>query len=191
MRLSDLGILTGIVQADGRTYFNERTIHSQDIQTAVMLKKTLDYVELNFAKHGTVQQSGTVDGTIMSRLEALELALTGLRKASIDTMDLQLRITALENRISSLGISTNGSRISEALLNPWAADHEEFVEDLSLTTKKLDTLAVDVRKRSELHVKSCRHGIESQRCCEGIDTLSGNISTIRVRFLQTKDLYPL
>ncbi len=60
MRLSDLGILTGIVQADGRTYFNGNDPLTR-YQTAVMLKKTLDYVELNFAKHGTVQQSGTVD----------------------------------------------------------------------------------------------------------------------------------
>ncbi len=177
MRLSDLGILTGIVQADGRTYFNGNDPLTR-YQTAVMLKKTLDYVELNFAKHGTVQQSGTVDGTIMSRLEALELALTDSSGRLIDTMDLQLRITALENRISSLGISTNGS-VSQSTVESLRQQIMKFVEDLSLTTKKLDTLAVDVQNvqnsMSNLAVMESRVNDAVRR----VDTLSGNISTIQ------------
>lgn len=177
MRLSDLGILTGIVQADGRTYFNGNDPLTR-YQTAVMLKKTLDYVELNFAKHGTVQQSGTVDGTIMSRLEALELALTDSSGRLIDTMDLQLRITALENRISSLGISTNGS-VSQSTVESLRQQIMKFVEDLSLTTKKLDTLAVDVQNvqnsMSNLVVMESRVNDAVRR----VDTLSGNISTIQ------------
>ena len=177
MRLSDLGILTGIVQADGRTYFNGNDPLTR-YQTAVMLKKTLDYVELNFAKHGTVQQSGTVDGTIMSRLEALELALTDSSGRLIDTMDLQLRITALENRITSLGISTNGS-VSQSTVESLRQQIMKFVEDLSLTTKKLDTLAVDVQNvqnsMSNLAVMESRVNDAVRR----VDTLSGNISTIQ------------
>ena len=177
MRLSDLGILTGIVQADGRTYFNGNDPLTR-YQTAVMLKKTLDYVELNFAKHGTVQQSGAVDGTIMSRLEALELALTDSSGRLIDTMDLQLRITALENRITSLGISTNGS-VSQSTVESLRQQIMKFVEDLSLTTKKLDTLAVDVQNvqnsMSNLAVMESRVNDAVRR----VDTLSGNISTIQ------------
>ena len=177
MRLSALGILTGIVQADGRTYFNGNDPLTR-YQTAVMLKKTLDYVELNFAKHGTVQQSGTVDGTIMSRLEALELALTDSSGRLIATMDLQLRIPALENRISSLGISTNGS-VSQSTVESLRQQIMKFVEDLSLTTKKLDTLAVDVQNvqnsMSNLAVMESRVNDAVRR----VDTLSGNISTIQ------------
>jgi len=130
MKLSDLGILTGIVQADGRTYFNGNDPLTR-YQTAVMLKKTLDYVELNFAMQGTVPQVGAVDGTVMSRLEALELALTDSTGRLIDTMDLQLRITALENRIASLGISTNGS-VSQSTVESLRQQIMKFVERNSI-----------------------------------------------------------
>ncbi|MDD2333206.1 MAG: S-layer homology domain-containing protein [Mesotoga sp.] len=177
MRLSDLGILTGIVQADGRTYFNGNDPLTR-YQTAVMLKKTLDYVELNFAMQGTVPQVGAVDGTVMSRLEALELALTDSTGRLIDTMDLQLRITALENRIASLGISTNGS-VSQSTVESLRQQIMKFVEDLSLTTKKLDTLAGDVQNvqnnMSSLSVMESRVNDAVRR----VDTLSGNISTIQ------------
>ena len=177
MKLSDLGILTGIVQADGRTYFNGNDPLTR-YQTAVMLKKTLDYVELNFAMQGTVPQVGAVDGTVMSRLEALELALTDSTGRLIDTMDLQLRITALENRIASLGISTNGS-VSQSTVESLRQQIMKFVEDLSLTTKKLDTLAGDVQNvqnnMSSLSVMESRVNDAVRR----VDTLSGNISTIQ------------
>jgi len=177
MKLSDLGILTGIVQADGRTYFNGNDPLTR-YQTAVMLKKTLDYVELNFAMQGTVPQVGAVDGTVMSRLEALELALTDSTGRLIDTMDLQLRITALENRIASLGISTNGS-VSQSTVESLRQQIMKFVEDLSLTTKKLDTLAGDVQNvqnsMSSLSVMESKVNDAVRR----VDTLSGNISTIQ------------
>lgn len=177
MKLSDLGILTGIVQADGRTYFNGNDPLTR-YQTAVMLKKTLDYVELNFAMQGTAPQVGAVDGTVMSRLEALELALTDSTGRLIDTMDLQLRITALENRIASLGISTNGS-VSQSTVESLRQQIMKFVEDLSLTTKKLDTLAGDVQNvqnnMSSLSVMESRVNDAVRR----VDTLSGNISTIQ------------
>ena len=177
MKLSDLGILTGIVQADGRTYFNGNDPLTR-YQTAVMLKKTLDYVELNFAMQGTVPQVGAVDGTVMSRLEALELALTDSTGRLIDTMDLQLRITALENRIASLGISTNAS-VSQSTVESLRQQIMKFVEDLSLTTKKLDTLAGDVQNvqnnMSSLSVMESRVNDAVRR----VDTLSGNISTIQ------------
>jgi len=191
MKLSDLGILTGIVQADGRTYFNGNDPLTR-YQTAVMLKKTLDYVELNFAMQGTVPQVGAVDGTVMSRLEALELALTDSTGRLIDTMDLQLRITALENRIASLGISTNGS-VSQSTVESLRQQIMKFVEDLSLTTKKLDTLAGDVQNvqnsMSSLSVMESKVNDAVRR----VDTLSGNISTIQsslssnVRALSTLD----
>jgi len=177
MKLSDLGILTGIVQADGRTYFNGNDPLTR-YQTAVMLKKTLDYVELNFAMQGTVPQLGAVDGTVMSRLEALELALTDSTGRLIDTMDLQLRITALENRIASLGISTNGS-VSQSTVESLRQQIMKFVEDLSLTTKKLDTLAGDIQNvqnnMSNLTVMESKVNDAVRR----VDTLSGNISTIQ------------
>lgn len=177
MKLSDLGILTGIVQADGKTYFNGNDALTR-YQTAVMLKKTLDYVELNFARQGTVPQNGAVDGTIMSRLEALELALTDSTGRLIDTMDLQLRITALENRISSLGISTNGS-VSQSTVESLRQQIMKFVEDLSLTTKKLDMLALDVQNvqnsTSNLTVMESKVNDAVRR----VDTLSGNVSMIQ------------
>jgi len=177
MKLSDLGILTGMVQADGRTYFNGNDPLTR-YQTAVMLKKTLDYVELNFAKQGTVPQVGAVDRTVMSRLEALELALTDSTGRLIDTMDLQLRITALENRIASLGISTNGS-VSQSTVESLRQQIMKFVEDLSLTTKKLDTLAGDIQNvqnnMSNLTVMESKVNDAVRR----VDTLSGNISTIQ------------
>jgi chromosome segregation ATPase len=177
MKLSDLGILTGIVQADGRTYFNGNDPLTR-YQTAVILKKTLDYVELNFAMQGTVPQVGTVDGTLMSRLEALELALTDSTGRLIDTMDLQLRITALENRIASLGISTNGS-VSQSTVESLRQQIMKFVEDLSFTTKKLDTLAGDIQNvqnnMSNLSVMESKVNDAVRR----VDTLSGNISIIQ------------
>ena len=177
MKLSDLGILTGIVQADGKTYFNGNDALTR-YQTAVMLKKTLDYVELNFARQGTVPQNGTIDGTVMSRLEALELALTDSTGRLIDTMDLQLRITALENRISSLGISTNGS-VSQSTVESLRQQIMKFVEDLSLTTKKLDMLALDVQNvqnsMSDLTVMESKVNDAVRR----VDTLSGNVSMIQ------------
>jgi len=177
MKLSDLGILTGIVQADGKTYFNGNDALTR-YQTAVMLKKTLDYVELNFARQGTVPQNGTIDGTVMSRLEALELALTDSTGRLIDTMDLQLRITALENRISSLGISTNGS-VSQSTVESLRQQIMKFVEDLSLTTKKLDMLALDVQNvqnsMSNLTVMESKVNDAVRR----VDTLSGNVSMIQ------------
>jgi len=177
MKLSDLGILSGIVQADGRTYFNGNDPLTR-YQTAVMLKKTLDYVELNFAMQGTVPQVGAVDGTLMSRLEALELALTDSTGRLIDTMDLQLRITALENRIASLGISTNGS-VSQSTVESLRQQIMKFVEDLSFTTKKLDTLAGDIQNvqnnMSNLSVMESKVNDAVRR----VDTLSGNISTIQ------------
>jgi len=177
MKLSDLGILTGIVQADGRTYFNGNDPLTR-YQTAVILKKTLDYVELNFAMQGTVPQAGAVDGTVMSRLEALELALTDSTGRLIDTMDLQLRITALENRIASLGISTNGS-VSQSTVESLRQQIMKFVEDLSFTTKKLDTLAGDIQNvqnnMSNLSVMESKVNDAVRR----VDTLSGNISIIQ------------
>jgi chromosome segregation ATPase len=177
MKLSDLGILTGIVQADGRTYFNGNDPLTR-YQTAVILKKTLDYVELNFAMQGTVPQAGAVDGTLMSRLEALELALTDSTGRLIDTMDLQLRITALENRIASLGISTNGS-VSQSTVESLRQQIMKFVEDLSFTTKKLDTLAGDIQNvqnnMSNLSVMESKVNDAVRR----VDTLSGNISIIQ------------
>ncbi|KUK78344.1 MAG: S-layer domain protein, partial [Mesotoga prima] len=96
----------------------------------------------------------------------------------IDTMDLQLRITALENRITSLGISTNGS-VSQSTVESLRQQIMKFVEDLSLTTKKLDTLAVDVQNvqnsMSNLAVMESRVNDAVRR----VDTLSGNISTIQ------------
>ncbi len=112
------------------------------------------------------------------RLEALELALTDSSGRLIDTMDLQLRITALENRITSLGISTNGS-VSQSTVESLRQQIMKFVEDLSLTTKKLDTLAVDVQNvqnsMSNLAVMESRVNDAVRR----VDTLSGNISTIQ------------
>ncbi|MFA6976906.1 MAG: S-layer protein, partial [Mesotoga sp.] len=96
----------------------------------------------------------------------------------IDTMDLQLRITALENRIASLGISTNGS-VSQSTVESLRQQIMKFVEDLSLTTKKLDTLAGDVQNvqnnMSSLSVMESRVNDAVRR----VDTLSGNISTIQ------------
>ncbi|RLL91822.1 S-layer protein, partial [Mesotoga sp. HF07.pep.5.2.highcov] len=133
---------------------------------------------LNFARQGTVPQNGAVDGTVMSRLEALELALTDSTGRLIDTMDLQLRITALENRISSLGISTNGS-VSQSTVESLRQQIMKFVEDLSLTTKKLDMLALDVQNvqnsMSDLTVMESKVNDAVRR----VDTLSGNVSMIQ------------
>ncbi|MCB1224039.1 MAG: S-layer protein, partial [Mesotoga sp.] len=80
--------------------------------------------------------------------------------------------------ISSLGISTNGS-VSQSTVESLRQQIMKFVEDLSLTTKKLDMLALDVQNvqnsMSDLTVMESKVNDAVRR----VDTLSGNVSMIQ------------
>jgi chromosome segregation ATPase len=179
INLTNLGILTGVQGADGKMYFNGNDPLTR-YQTAVMLQRILDYVELNFAKQGTIPQGGTVDTKVMSRIEALELALTDASGRLVDAMDLQLRLNALENRVNSIGVGTNGGTVSQSTVDSLRQQIMKFVEDLSLTTKKIDTLSVDVQTMQNSMANFSAMETKVNDAVRRVDTLSGSISSIQM-----------
>ncbi len=185
INLTNLGILTGVQGADGKMYFNGNDPLTR-YQTAVMLQRILDYVELNFAKQGTIPQGGTVDTRVMSRIEALELALTDASGRLVDAMDLQLRLNALENRVNSIGVGTNGGTVSQSTVDSLRQQIMKFVEDLSLTTKKIDTLSVDVQNMQNNMANFSAMETKVNDAVRRVDTLSASISSIQMS-LSTHD----
>lgn len=185
INLTNLGILTGVQGADGKMYFNGNDPLTR-YQTAVMLQRILDYVELNFAKQGTIPQVGTVDTRVMSRIEALELALTDASGRLVDAMDLQLRLNALENRVNSIGVGTNGGTVSQSTVDSLRQQIMKFVEDLSLTTKKIDTLSVDVQNMQNNMANFSAMETKVSDAVRRVDTLSASISSIQMS-LSTHD----
>lgn len=185
INLTNLGILTGVQGADGKMYFNGNDPLTR-YQTAVMLQRILDYVELNFAKQGAIPQGGTVDTRVMSRIEALELALTDASGRLVDAMDLQLRLNALENRVNSIGVGTNGGTVSQSTVDSLRQQIMKFVEDLSLTTKKIDTLSVDVQNMQNNMANFSAMETKVNDAVRRVDTLSASISSIQMS-LSTHD----
>ena len=185
INLTNLGILTGVQGADGKMYFNGNDPLTR-YQTAVMLQRILDYVELNFAKQGAIPQGGTVDTRVMSRIEALELALTDASGRLVDAMDLQLRLNALENRVNSIGVGTNGGTVSQSTVDSLRQQIMKFVEDLSLTTKNIDTISVDVQNMQNNMANFSAMETKVNDAVRRVDTLSASISSIQMS-LSTHD----
>ncbi|HPI18034.1 MAG TPA: S-layer homology domain-containing protein, partial [Mesotoga sp.] len=181
INLTNLGILNGVQGADGKLYFNGNDPLTR-YQTAVMLQRTIDYVELNFAKQGTIPQSSVSDAGLRSRLEALELSLTDASGKLIDTLDLQLRLTALENRVNSVGVGTTGTTVTQSTIDSLRNQIMKFVEDLSLTTKKIDTLALDVQNMQNSMANLSVMDAKVNDAVRRVDTLSSSLSAIQMSF---------
>lgn len=181
INLTNLGILNGVQGADGKLYFNGNDPLTR-YQTAVMLQRTIDYVELNFARQGTIPQSSVSDAGLRSRLEALELSLTDASGKLIDTLDLQLRLTALENRVNSVGVGTTGTTVTQSTIDSLRNQIMKFVEDLSLTTKKIDTLALDVQNMQNSMANLSVMDAKVNDAVRRVDTLSSSLSAIQMSF---------
>jgi len=181
INLTNLGILNGVQGADGKLYFNGNDPLTR-YQTAVMLQRTIDYIELNFAKQGTIPQSSISDAGLRSRLEALELALTDTSGKLIDTLDLQLRLTALESRVNSVGVGTTGTTVTQSTIDSLRNQVMKFVEDLSLTTKKIDTLALDIQNMQNSMANLSVMETKVNDAVRRVDTLSSSLSAIQMRF---------
>jgi len=181
INLTNLGILNGVQGADGKLYFNGNDPLTR-YQTAVMLQRTIDYVELNFAKQGTIPQSSISDAGLRSRLEALELALTDTSGKLIDTLDLQLRLTALESRVNSVGVGTTGTTVTQSTIDSLRNQVMKFVEDLSLTTKKIDTLALDIQNMQNSMANLSVMETKVNDAVRRVDTLSSSLSAIQMSF---------
>jgi chromosome segregation ATPase len=181
INLTNLGILNGVQGADGKLYFNGNDPLTR-YQTAVMLQRTIDYVELNFAKQGTIPQSSVSDAGLKSRLEALELSLTDASGKLIDTLDLQLRLTALESRVNSVGVGTTGTTVTQSTIDSLRNQIMKFVEDLSLTTKKIDTLALDVQNMQNSMANLSVMETKVNDAVRRVDTLSSSLSAIQMSF---------
>jgi len=181
INLTNLGILNGVQGADGKLYFNGNDPLTR-YQTAVMLQRTIDYVELNFARQGTIPQSSVSDAGLRSRLEALELSLTDASGKLIDTLDLQLRLTALENRVNSVGVGTTGTTVTQSTIDSLRNQIMKFVEDLSLTTKKIDTLALDVQNMQHSMANLSVMDAKVTDAVRRVDTLSSSLSAIQMSF---------
>ncbi len=181
INLTNLGILNGVQGADGKLYFNGNDPLTR-YQTAVMLQRTIDYIELNFAKQGTIPQSSISDAGLRSRLEALELALTDTSGKLIDTLDLQLRLTALESRVNSVGVGTTGTTVTQSTIDSLRNQVMKFVEDLSLTTKKIDTLALDIQNMQNSMANLSVMETKVNDAVRRVDTLSSSLSAIQMSF---------
>ncbi len=181
INLTNLGILNGVQGADGKLYFNGNDPLTR-YQTAVMLQRTIDYIELNFARQGTIPQSSISDAGLRSRLEALELSLTDASGKLIDTLDLQLRLTALENRVNSVGVGTTGTTVTQSTIDSLRNQIMKFVEDLSLTTKKIDTLALDVQNMQNSMANLSVMDAKVNDAVRRVDTLSSSLSAIQMSF---------
>jgi len=181
INLTNLGILNGVQGADGKLYFNGNDPLTR-YQTAVMLQRTIDYVELNFAKQGTIPQSSISDAGLRSRLEALELALTDTSGKLIDTLDLQLRLTALESRVNSVGVGTTATTVTQSTIDSLRNQVMKFVEDLSLTTKKIDTLALDIQNMQNSMANLSVMETKVNDAVRRVDTLSSSLSAIQMSF---------
>jgi len=181
INLTNLGILNGVQGADGKLYFNGNDPLTR-YQTAVMLQRTIDYIELNFAKQGTIPQSSISDAGLRSRLEALELALTDTSGKLIDTLDLQLRLTALESRVNSVGVGTPGTTVTQSTIDSLRNQVMKFVEDLSLTTKKIDTLALDIQNMQNSMANLSVMETKVNDAVRRVDTLSSSLSAIQMSF---------
>ncbi|SSC14055.1 S-layer domain protein [Mesotoga infera] len=181
INLTNLGILNGVQGADGKLYFNGNDPLTR-YQTAVMLQRTIDYIELNFAKQGTIPQSSISDAGLRSRLEALELALTDTSGKLIDTLDLQLRLTALESRVNSVGVGTTATTVTQSTIDSLRNQVMKFVEDLSLTTKKIDTLALDIQNMQNSMANLSVMETKVNDAVRRVDTLSSSLSAIQMSF---------
>ncbi|HRV03342.1 MAG TPA: S-layer homology domain-containing protein [Mesotoga sp.] len=181
INLTNLGILNGVQGADGKLYFNGNDPLTR-YQTAVMLQRTIDYIELNYAKQGTIPQSSVSDAGLRSRLEALELALTDTSGKLIDTLDLQLRLTALESRVNSVGVGTPGTTVTQSTIDSLRNQVMKFVEDLSLTTKKIDTLALDIQNMQNSMANLSVMETKVNDAVRRVDTLSSSLSAIQMSF---------
>lgn len=181
INLTNLGILNGVQGADGKLYFNGNDPLTR-YQTAVMLQRTIDYIELNFAKQGTIPQSSVSDAGLRSRLEALELALTDTSGKLIDTLDLQLRLTVLESRVNSVGVGTTGTTVTQSTIDSLRNQVMKFVEDLSLTTKKIDTLALDIQNMQNSMANLSVMETKVNDAVRRVDTLSSSLSAIQMSF---------